>query len=92
MDVPLVFSTKKHFIIYESNERSLDKNGNEIERAHPNIKFKNPKSKDECKHSFFLNDYSIKQRKNVDEKDLIIYSNFDWKEELNRLEFTKKEM
>lgn len=74
----------------------LNKRKEKITMAHPNIKFKGDKFDVNCKNSFKMLDYVTKQRKTIEEKDWKIWSNFDWKEELEKLKnkyeknFTKK--
>ena len=70
-------------------EFPTDAAGNKLTYAHPNIKFKGDKTDPNCKNTYKMIDYVTKQRKEKDEMEWKIWSCFDWKEELKKLEKKK---
>lgn len=70
---------------FNSKTWPLNKNGEKITMAHPNIKFKGDKFDANCKNSFKMLEYVTKQIKTLDEEHWKIWSNFNWKEELENL-------
>lgn len=66
-----------------------DSIGNKLTYAHPNIKFKGDKTDPNCKNTFKMIDYVTKQRKEKEDIDLKIWSNFDWESLLSKLEKKK---
>lgn len=88
-DVELDFSEEDIQKIYESEDWPKNNKGEKITYAHPNIKFKGDKEDPNCKNTFKMIDYVTKQRKEKNEEDWEIWSNFDWVIELKVLEKKK---
>ncbi|KAG4096163.1 hypothetical protein H8356DRAFT_1426541 [Neocallimastix lanati (nom. inval.)] len=89
-DVPLTFDNDTLKNKFNSDSWPLNKEKKKIIIGHPNIKFKGDKIDINCKNSFTMIDYVTKQRKDKDESDWIIVSNFDWQEELKKLKPNEK--
>lgn len=89
-DLPLKIATANLLTKFNSEEWPVNKEGNKITMAHPNIKFKGDKTDENCKNTYKMLSYVVKQTKQLDESDWKIWSNFNWEEELLLLENKQK--